>query len=257
MPENQMLENEILDNQIEIYEGFISIIVEEAYKSLRANIQFCEVDNKIKSIAITSCNPGEGKTTTSINIAICMAESGLKVLLVDADMRKPSTYKRLRMKGSDGLSNYLSGYASFDKIISETTIEGLYYLPCGVKPPNPAELIGSEKFTEFLARAEEEFDMVIIDTPPLGSVIDAAVIASKTKGTILVIKSNATDFKLAKRVKVQLEKANARILGVVLNKVSKSNYKNYYNYYGYYNHLQKRKKKIKSKWTNKKRETEE
>ncbi len=220
-------------NQFDIYSSY-GTAVEEAYKSLRANIQFCEVDKKIKSITITSCNATEGKTTTSFNIAISMAQSGMKVLLIDGDMRKPSVYKNSRTHSREGLSNYLSGYSEFEQIIKPTTVENCYFMSCGVKPPNPAELIGSKKFGELLLKAEEAFDLVIIDTPPLGSVIDAALMAAKTSGTIIVINSREISYKQVIRVKEQLEKANATILGVVLNKVKRGDYKNYYHNYGYY-----------------------
>jgi len=221
------------ENQFDIHSNY-GTAVGEAYKSLRANIQFCSVDKKIRSITVTSCNPTEGKTTTAVNISIALALSGMKVLMIDADMRKPSIHKNPKTHRAEGLSNYLSGYAEFEEIISETTVENCFYISCGVKPPNPAELIGAKRFEELLKRAEDDFDLVIIDTPPLGSLIDAAIIAAKTTGTIIVINSREVSHKLVKRVKEQLEKANAHILGVVLNKVRRSDFRGYYSYYGYY-----------------------
>lgn len=212
----------------------INAPVQEAYNVLRSNIQFCTFDKNIKTLSITSCNPGDGKTSTSVNLAISMAKSGLKTVLVDADLRKPMMLKHLGSNYTTGLSNFISGHASFEDVVNETNISGMYYVGCGPKPPNPVELIGSNRFVEFLNRAENEFDMVIIDTPPLGSVIDSAVIAAKTDGVILVIKAKSVNYRTAQRIKEQLVKANARILGVVLNKVKKNEYKNYYSHYNYY-----------------------
>jgi protein-tyrosine kinase len=192
----------------------LSAPVEEAYRVLRSNIQFCSFDKKIKSLVVTSCQPGEGKSTTSHNLAISMAKTGMNVLLVDADLRKPSVEKLVGQNHTQGLSTLIAGHAMLEEVIHRTSIKGFSYIACGPKPPNPAELMGSEAFHVFLKAATEMFDLVIIDTPPLGSVIDCAIISA--------------------RVKVQLEKANARILGVVLNKMKKSDYKGYYNYYKYY-----------------------
>ena len=213
--------------------------VEEAYKVLRTNIQFCNFNKETKTIAITSCNPGEGKTTTAINLAISMAKSGMKVLLIDADLRKPMLMKHLGGNNDVGLSNFISGYSTAEEITNPTDVDNLYFIACGPKPPNPAELIGSSRFSDLLKEAGRKYDMIIIDTPPLGSVIDCAIISAQTDGTLIVIESKAIDLQNALRVKEQLERANARILGVVLNKVSKSDYKNYYNYYNYYGKARK------------------
>jgi len=215
-------------------EGIICIAAEEAYNVLRSNIQFYGFVKKIKSLVITSCMQGEGKTTTAFNLALSMSRIGLKVLLVDADLRKPLVTKYLSNDHSPGLSNLISEQVDFSNAVYCTNVEGLNFMPAGDKPPNPVELINSEKFDEFILNAEDRFDMVIFDTPPLGSVIDSAVIASKTDGTLLVIKPGTVDYKMGVRVKDQLEKANARILGVVLNKVKKRDYRNYCNY-NYYN----------------------
>jgi protein-tyrosine kinase len=212
----------------------LSAPVEEAYRVLRSNIQFCSFDKKIKSLVVTSCQPGEGKSTTSHNLAISMAKTGMNVLLVDADLRKPSVEKLVGQNHTQGLSTLIAGHAMLEEVIHRTSIKGFSYIACGPKPPNPAELMGSEAFHVFLKAATEMFDLVIIDTPPLGSVIDCAIISAQVDGTLLVIQSHAIEYKEVERVKVQLEKANARILGVVLNKMKKSDYKGYYNYYKYY-----------------------
>jgi capsular exopolysaccharide synthesis family protein len=214
--------------------------VEEAYRVLRTNLQFCGFDKKIRTIAVTSCNPGEGKTTTSINLAISLAKSGMKTLLIDADLRKPMLAKHLGSENKRGLTNLISGVASLEEVINRTNIENFYFISCGAKPPNPAELVGSARFSEFMQTVSEQFDMVIFDTPPLGSVIDCALIARQTDGTLLVIESNAVEYPSARRVKEQLEKVNARILGVVLNKMAKNEYRSYYNYYYNYGNSKSR-----------------
>lgn len=211
----------------------ISEPVEEAIRTLRTNIQFCNADKIIKTICLTSCIPNEGKSVITMNLAISMAGANKKVLHIDADMRKPRQYKDMKVKFNTGLSNYLSGMADYDDIISETNIENLQLILCGPKPPNPAELLGTVRFKELLDTMEKKYDYIIIDTPPLGSMIDAAIIASKTEGTILLIAHKAIDFKREMKVKEQLEKANANIIGVVLNKIPRKDYRDYY-YYNYH-----------------------
>ncbi|HOJ12366.1 MAG TPA: CpsD/CapB family tyrosine-protein kinase [Clostridiales bacterium] len=221
----------------------LSIPAEEAYKTLRTNIRFCGVVNKIKTITITSCAPGEGKTTTSINLAISIANAGMKTLLVDTDFRRPMIEKSLGINTKAGITDYIMGETDLESIIYKTSIENFYITPCGFVPPNPAELLSNEKFSEFIKNVRDQYlkvvrgqlDMIIFDTPPLGSVIDAAILSAQTDGVLLVIKSKSTNYKIAQEVKGQLEKANAYILGVVLNKIPKKDlkygYRNYYNYY--------------------------
>lgn len=212
---------------------------EEAYKVLRANLSFYGLNKALKIIAITSYSPNEGKTTTSINLSISMAKSGMKVLYVDADLRKPMLMKHLGTNDFQGLSNYLSGYAEIEEIIHCTDIDGFYYVSCGAKPFEPAELLNTERFDEFLEAVQQDFDMIIIDTPPMGSVIDCSIVAAKTDGVLVVIKPNTVKYKNALMMKEQLEKANARILGVVLNGVNQRDFKDYYNSYDYYGHKRK------------------
>lgn len=209
--------------------------VEEAIRTLRTNIQFCNTDKAVKTICLTSCVPNEGKSSTSINLAVSMARDGKKVLHIDADMRKPRTYKDVTSRYNVGLSNYLSGMVELEDAIRATNIDNLDVIVCGPKPPNPAELLGTERFSQMLAVLKEKYDYVIIDTPPLGSMIDAAIVASQADGTIMLIEYNTVDYKKAVMVKEQLEKANARILGVVINKIPRREYKQYYYYdYDYY-----------------------
>ncbi len=208
--------------------------VEEAYRVLRSNIQFCGFEKPIKSIVITSCNPSEGKTSTVINLAISMAKSGMNVLAVDADLRMPFLTRSLRKEDSPGLSNLISGSVALNDVINATSIKGLNFIPSGPIPPNPAELLASARFRDIMQEMVGRFDMVLFDMPPVGNVIDGALVAAKADGTILVIKPGSVDYKTALRVKDQLEKANANILGVVLNKIKKRSYRQLYSNYNYY-----------------------
>lgn len=227
-------------NQVVTLPNKINESIEEAFRTLRTNIQFCSEGKNIKTICLTSCTPNEGKSTTAINLAISLASTNKNVLLIDADMRKHRKYRDITARFNDGLSNCLSGMAEYDDAISMTNFDNLQIMQCGPKPPNPAELLGSCRFKELLAHLDKSFDYIIIDTPPLGGMIDAAIIASETDGTILLIEANSVDYKKVLKVKEQLEKANAKILGVVLNKISRYDFEN--SYYKYKNYDKKAKK---------------
>lgn len=208
----------------------------EAFNSLRTNLQFCGAD--LKTLLFTSCSPNEGKSTISFELARSMAENKQKVVLVDADLRKSVMLGRYKAQTTDkkvgGLTHYLSKQAKIDDILYETNIPGFDIILTGPLSPNPTELLGGNLFGELLETLRASYDMVIIDSPPLGSVIDAAVIAPYCDGAVLVIESNVTSHRLAVNVKKQLEMANCRILGAVLNKVKRENRKYYYKYYGEY-----------------------
>lgn len=205
----------------------------EAYKILRSNIQFCGSD--VKVIGLTSCTPNEGKSRVSFNLATAMAESGKKVVLIDADLRKSVLIGRYKIDTAiKGLVHYLSGIHKMDEIVYKTSTSNLYMILAGPVPPNPSELLGSETFTQMVQNLKKIYDYVIIDTPPLGSVIDSAVISKVCDGMVIVIEANAISYKFAQRVKTQLEKTGCRILGAVMNKVNISRKGYYGNYYGRY-----------------------
>lgn len=208
--------------------------MKEAYNVLRTNIQFIGMDSSLKVITVTSYKPGEGKTTTAVNLGISMARAGMNVLFVDADLRKPMLIKKLASSNFKGLANYLLGYSTLEEIIVGTNIDGFSFIPSGIKTLNSTGLLNSSRFSEFLKTVREMFDVIIIDTPPLGSVIDCAVIAAKTDGTLIVIETGKVKLKNVQMMKDQLENARAVILGAVLNKVSRSEYKGYYTGYDYY-----------------------
>lgn len=219
----------------------------EAYKTLRTNIEFSGSDKK--AIVFTSCTPNEGKSTVSLFLADSLAEGGKRVLFVDADLRKSVLMGRHKVSGNfKGLSHFLSGQAEVREIILKTQNPNLYVTFAGVVPPNPSELLGNNRFEAFLNGARKAYDYIIIDAPPLGSVIDAAVVAKNCDASVLVVASQAISYKFARVVKEQLEKADCPILGVVLNKVDmKQNkyygnkyYSKYYGgYYGKYGHEDK------------------
>lgn len=212
---------------------------EEAYRTLRSNIGFCGAN--IQTIAITSTVPNEGKSNVSLHLAMSMAEAGYKVCFIDADMRKSVLVGRYRFGMiNEGLTNFLSGQESWEDCLCETDMDNLHMVIAGPVPPNPTELLGSGIFSDKLEELKKEYDYIIIDTPPLGSVIDGAVVASVCDGAVLVIEANKISFRQIRKTKDQLEKSGCRILGSVLNKVdSKSGsygkyYKKYYGYGDYY-----------------------
>lgn len=205
----------------------------ESYKSLRTNILFSGVDNKV--LAFTSCTQNEGKSSVSLAVAKSLAEAGKKVLFVDADLRKSVLVGRHRIEEDvKGLTHYLSGLAELNEVLCKTEVSGLYMIFAGPVPPNPAELLGGKKFAAFIEGAKKIYDYIIIDTPPLGSVIDSAIVAAVCDAVILVIAANMISYKFARNVKEQLQKSGCKILGVVLNKVDMKQNKYYGKYYGEY-----------------------
>ncbi|MBP3808981.1 MAG: CpsD/CapB family tyrosine-protein kinase [Eubacterium sp.] len=210
--------------------------VNESYKRVRTNISFS--GDNIKAIAVTSSVPNEGKTEVCFNIARSFADDGKKVLFIDADIRKSVVIARYGVdKETKGLSHYLSGQAKLDEIIYETNVNNLDTTFTGIKSPNPAELLGSEKFKNMIETCKQKYDYIIIDCPPLGSVIDAVLVAKVCDGSILVIESDYVSYKVVQNVKKQLETGGCKILGAILNKVpngGKGYYGNYKGNYGYY-----------------------
>mgnify|MGYP002796826879 FL=1 len=205
----------------------------EAYKTLRTNLEFSGSDNK--AIVLTSSTPNEGKSTVSIGLALALVESGKRVLFVDADLRKSVLVGRHRVTEEvKGLSHYLSGQADLNDVICRTQEAGLFVIFAGVVPPNPSELLGQKRFAHLIENAKANYDYVIIDAPPLGSVIDAAVISKVCDASVLVVAAKTVSYKFVRTVKDQLEKTGCPILGVVLNKVDMKQNKYYGKYYGNY-----------------------
>ena len=219
--------------------------ISEAYKTLRTNVQLCGED--IKVVALTSCTPNEGKTSISFQLAQSMAEDGKKVLFIDADVRKSVLVGRYQMttKHVKGLTHYLSGQSKLTDVICQTNVEGLDVILTGPVPPNPSELLGGKYFKELIATQREKYDIIVLDTPPLGSVIDSVVVARQCDGIMLVIAAEEVSYKFAMKVKEQLEVADCKILGVVRNKLRfKTGGKYYGKYYGHYENEEEEDDKI-------------
>jgi protein-tyrosine kinase len=204
--------------------------IAEQYRTIRTNIQFASIDREVRTIMVTSSGPGEGKSTTAANLAVVMAQQGKRVLLVDADMRKPTVHYTFRANNTRGLTNVLTKQATLEEAAAPTEVDDLDVLASGPIPPNPAELIGSKAMDHMLETATTPYDAIIFDTPPVLAVTDAQIMANRCDGTILVVSSGKTENEAATQSKELLEKSKAKILGVVLNRKpqKKSNYHYYY-----------------------------
>lgn len=209
----------------------------EAMKTLRTNIQFSGTN--IRVIMFTSSMPSEGKSETSFHLAASLAQLDKKVLLIDADIRKSVLVSRYQLdRRVDGLSQYLSGQKQKEEVIYETNVPNLSMIFSGPYSPNPAELLEEKLFGSLVEWARGEYDYIVIDTPPMGNLIDGAIIARSCDGAIMVIESGGISYRVLQKVKAQLEKSGCRILGSVLNKVDVRTSSYYYygkygKYYGY------------------------
>ena len=207
-------------------------LYEEAIKTLRTNIQF--TGKNVKTIMFTSCFPNEGKSDVTFQLAQEIGNMGKRVLLIDADIRKSAYIGRYRIKQNiNGLSQYLSGQLAKEFLIYETNYQNVSIIFAGPAAPNPSELLEEPAFHELLTEVRELYDYIIIDTPPAGSVTDAAIIAKESDGAVLIIESERVSYKVAQKVKEQMEKTGCKLLGVVLNKVNIEKEK-YYGKYDYY-----------------------
>ena len=212
--------------------------ISEAYRTLRTNILYSQADKKIKSILVSSPGPGEGKTTTVANIAITFANMGKRTLLLDTDMRRPVLHRIFDLQKDPGMSHYLAGVErDFDKMIQKTDVENLFVVSAGITPPNPSELMGSKKMAELVDRLEQEWDMVLLDSPPIVAVTDAAMISQEVDAMVMVIKSGETDREAFRRAVKSLIGIQVPLAGVVVNGISRRTSKDtYYYYYQYYQH---------------------
>ena len=211
----------------------------ESYRALRTSLLLTSLGSPPKTILITSALPQEGKTTTSINVASVLARKGTRVLLVDADLRRPSIHKTLGMGPRVGLSNVLTGGTTLQQAtVCSTQLDNLFILPAGTPPPNPAELLASSQMADLLAEVREQYDHIVIDTPPTLSVTDAVVLSTRMDAVVLVIRSGQTTKPALRRSRDILGQVNARIAGVLLNAVDldSPDYYYYYEYQGKYGH---------------------
>ena len=216
----------------------------EAYRVLRTNLQFSSLDKPAKTIMITSPNPGEGKSLTLANLAVTIAQSGKKVIIFDTDLRKPSQNKIFDLPNHNGLSEIiLATDSKASDYLQSTGIENLWLLNSGVLPPNPSELLGSERFKQIVDELSAYADLLLFDSPPVLPVSDAIILSTRTDGVIIICEADNTRKNELKRTAQELQRVHANLLGVVLNRVS-VNSKHYY-YYSYYGHSQKKGKRKK------------
>jgi polysaccharide biosynthesis transport protein len=206
----------------------------EAFRALRTSMRLSTTSRESKVIAVTSCQPAEGKSTIAINMAAVLAQGGKRVVLVDTDMRRPSVYKRLRMEGGKGLSEVLTGYFSLDEVIhSHETLKTLDIIPSGTVPPLPADLLASDQMVDLVRQLRERYDYVLFDTPPVLSVTDPAIVAAQSDGMVLVIRQGYCTRRMLTRAAEILRDLDVKVYGFVFNGVDAS-LPEYYGYLGYY-----------------------
>jgi capsular exopolysaccharide synthesis family protein len=208
----------------------------EAYRMLRTNLLFTQAVNTLRTLAITSAVPGEGKTTTAANLAISCAQQGMKILLVDCDLRRSRLHRLFNVASTPGLTGLLLGQCTPAEALRATRVEGLTVLPSGVLPPNPGEILGGARMKRALDAFSTAFDLVVMDTPPLRAAADAAILGGRVDGVALVVRAGETDRAAALYSVQQLEGVGARVLGAILNDPDAKvpQYGDYYYYYDYY-----------------------
>ncbi len=205
----------------------------EQYRTLRTNLEFAQVGKPIRSIAVSSSVPMEGKSTLSSNLAYTYSQTKRNVLIVDADLRKPTLHRTFHIANERGLTTLLANPSiEFNQVVQRSPELGLYFLPSGPIPPNPAELIGSPQMQALMKTLAENFDMVIYDTPPINSVTDAQILATKVDGVLVVARQGLVKKDELRQTKQSLDNVNANLLGVVLSGVELESGSEYYAYYG-------------------------
>jgi len=209
--------------------------IAEAYRTLRTNIQFSSLDKALRSIVVTSSGSGEGKSTVMSNLAITMAESGKKVILIDCDLRKPSIHKKMGITNAVGLTNILVQNVKKEDCMIKTTVNNLFIITSGPVPPNPAELLGTKKMQGFLEELKSEFDLVLIDAPPVLAVTDAQILSTLVDGVVFVASYGEAQKTAVADSKQLIDKVGGKVLGIVFNKVPEAASGYYGKYYkGYY-----------------------
>lgn len=206
-------------------------IFAEQYRTIRTNIEYAGIDREIKTILVTSAIAGDGKSTTAANLASVFAQQEKKVLLMDTDLRKPTVHQSFSVNNTKGLTNVLARKVSIDEAIISTDYTNLHILTSGPIPATPAELLTTKAMANLLEKLKKEFDIIILDTPPLLAVADAQILAKHCDGVTLVVSSGNTEIEKAKKAKEVLHSTNANILGVVLNRKKEAKNDQYY-YYG-------------------------
>jgi non-specific protein-tyrosine kinase len=193
--------------------------IAEAYRQLRTNIQFSSLDKPLKTLLITSTNPEEGKSTILANLAVTFAQTGSRVTLVDCDLRRPSLHQIFGLSNGSGLTSIIVEAGAKEFPYQECGVPNLRIIPSGPLPPNPSELLGSRRMSEVIEALKADADYVLFDSPPVVAVTDAAVLAAKVDGVLLVVYAGKTRREMAKKARALLDKVNANLLGVVLNNV--------------------------------------
>ncbi len=213
-------------------------VVNEAYRTLRTAILLSQAGESPRTVLFTSAMGGEGKTATVVNTAIIFAQMGIKVLVIDADLRRPSCHKVLRSRNGTGLANLLTGQGELEEVIKPTAVNNLSLLSAGSVPPNPSELVGSKKMHESLISLQERYDYILIDSPPVMPVSDAVLLSTMVDGVVLVVGAQETPKNIVKTTISRLDYARAKILGTVLNRVNMHSreYEDYYHHYYSYTH---------------------
>ncbi|WP_053365151.1 CpsD/CapB family tyrosine-protein kinase [Bacillus sp. FJAT-27245] len=191
--------------------------ISEQYRTVRTNIQFASVDKMIQVIVVTSASPSEGKSMSAVNLAVVYAQQGKKVLLIDADLRKPTVHYTFSLDNFKGLSSTLAGKTELEEAIVASGIDNLDILSSGPIPPNPSELLASNKMLELLKAIRDVYDIILFDTPPLLAVTDPQIIASLGDGTVLVIRSKKTEIEDARKAINMIHSANGSLIGTILN----------------------------------------
>jgi len=201
----------------------------EAYRALRTNLEFSNLDKALRTILVTSASAEEGKSTTLANLAVTIAQGGKKVILVDADLRRPTQHQLFELRNDVGLSDMVRDDAMLAKPpLQDTSVPNLQVLTSGHLPPNPAEVLGSQRMTDILAALLQRADIILLDAPPVMAVTDAAVLSSKVDAVLLVISAGKTKRESAKKAQAQLTKVNARVIGAVLNNAKVDGSSQYY-----------------------------
>ncbi|MCC3375991.1 CpsD/CapB family tyrosine-protein kinase [Cohnella sp. REN36] len=205
--------------------------ISEVYKTLRTNVQFSSIDTPFKTIMATSAIKGEGKTTTVSNLAVAYAQEGKKVILIDCDLRSPSIHQVFSQSNHAGLTNILANQNQWQEVVRDTTIDTLSLLTSGPIPPNPAELLASRRMQSLIEELKQHYDMIFFDVPPVLAVTDSLVVSALSDGVILVVNAGKVDKELVRKTKASLEHVNARLIGVVLNRINRSERKAALQYY--------------------------
>lgn len=211
--------------------------ISEAYRTLRTNISFSAIDEELKVIMVTSAGPGEGKSTTVANLAATYAQNDKRTVLIELDLRKPTVHRTFKLSNRLGISHVLTKQASLEEVIQDTSVMNLSAITAGMIPPNPSELVGSKALGRIIEQLREQFDQVIIDTPPVLALTDAQLVSTYCDGVVLVAESGKVKRSALLDAKERLEMVKAKIIGVVINNAKRKAKDDYYYYY--YGHEEK------------------